>query len=133
MTLPALNATTYMVNQQPITLKLTITGQGGATATDEVVIRPQTETLTIGSAEFRAGVEWRVSGTSTILAGQRVAVMYGQPGGTTGRVIGFANVDALGAWSFRGNAAAAPPTSITTVSAVSEMGDDQTGFVFRRR
>jgi hypothetical protein len=133
MPLPALNATTYTVNQQPITLKLTVTGQNGATATDEVVVRPQPETLAITAAEFRAGSEWRVSGTSTILAGQRVAVMYGQPGTGTGRVIGFANVDALGAWSFRGNAAAVPPQAITTVSAVSEMGDDQTGFVFRRR
>jgi hypothetical protein len=121
---------TYKVDAEPVVLKLTVTGQG-KTATDEVTIKPQTETLTITAAEYRPGTEWRVSGTSSILAGQRVAVVMGNA--LTGRVLGFANVDAVGGFSFRGAGAVAPPTTTTTVSAVSAQGDDHTGFVFRRR
>lgn len=120
----------YAPDARPVVLRLTVTGQGGQVSTDEVTISPQPESLVIGAAEYRAGNEWRVSGTSSILAGQRVAVVLG--GALTGRVLGFTNVDAVGAWSFRGAGGVAPGTT-TTVSAVSTMGGSQVGFTFRRR
>ena len=120
----------YATTATPVVLRLTVTGQGNQQSTDEVTVTPATETLDIGAAEYRAGREWRVSGTSTILAGQRVAVVLGQS--LTGRVIGFTNVDPLGAWTFRGAGGVAPGTS-TTVSAVSATGGSQTAFTFRRR
>jgi hypothetical protein len=113
-----------------VVLRLTVTGQGGQQVTDEVTVAPAPETLAIGAAEYRAGSEWRVSGTSNVLAGQRVAVVLGSA--LTGRVLGFANVDALGAWSFRGAGAVAPGTQ-STVSAVSTMGGNRLAFTFRRR
>ena len=120
----------YATDSRPVVLRLTVTGQGGQEVTDTVSVAPQPENLAIGAAEYRAGVEWRVSGTSNLLVGQRVAVVLGPV--LTGRVLGFTNVDAAGAWSFRGAAAVAPGTA-TTVSAVSAQGGSQSGFTFRRR
>lgn len=120
----------YTTSSTPVVLRLTVTGQGGQQVADEVTVSPLPESLVIGAAEYRAGNEWRVSGTSSILAGQRVAVVLGQA--LTGRVLGFTNVDAVGAWSFRGAGGVAPGTQ-TTVSAVSTMGGSRLAFTFRRR
>lgn len=133
MALPTSTTSTnpsYTTSSTPVVLRLTVTGQGGQLATDEVTVAPAPETLAIAAAEYRAGTEWRVSGTSTILAGQRVAVVLGSA--LTGRVLGFTNVDAVGAWSFRGAGAVAPGTQ-STVSAVSTMGGSRLAFTFRRR
>ncbi len=120
----------YVTSSTPVVLRLTVTGQGGQVASDEVTISPQPESLIVGAAEYRAGNEWRVSGTSTILAGQRVAVVLG--GALSGRVLGFTNVDPVGAWSFRGAGGVTPGTA-TAVSAVSTMGGSHVAFTFRRR
>jgi hypothetical protein len=120
----------YTVDRAPVVMRLRTEGQG-QTATDEVTISAQPETLTITAAEWRNGNGWRISGTSNVLAGQRVAVVLGNA--LTGRVLGTTTVDAAGAWSFRGAAGIAPPAATTTVSAVSAQGDDHTGFTFRRR
>ncbi len=133
MGLPASTTSTnpgYATSSTPVVLRLTVTGQGGQVSSDEVSVAPQPETFSIGAAEYRAGTEWRVSGTSNILAGQRVAVVLGQA--LTGRVLGYATVDPAGAWSFRGAGGVAPGVH-TTVSAVSAMGGSQTAFTFRRR
>jgi hypothetical protein len=121
---------TYQTDTRPVVLRLTVTGQGGQTSSDEVTVAPARENLSITAAEYRRGLEWRVSGTTDILAGQRVAVVLGQS--LTGRVLGYANVDAVGAWSFRG-AGAVTPGANTTVSAVSTMGGSQSAFTFRNR
>lgn len=121
----------YTTSSTPVVLRLTVTGQSGQEATDEVTITPAAETLALTAAEFRAGREWRVSGTSSVLAGQRVAVVLGSS--LTGQVLGFANVDAVGAWTFRGAGTVTPPAATTTVSAVSAVGGSATGFTFRRR
>jgi hypothetical protein len=116
---------------EPVVIELTVTPPNGTTATDKVTVTPQLETLAITNAEYRSDKrEWRVSGTSSIVGQQRVAVTLGT---LEGRLLGTANVDATGAWSYRGTASSAPPTSITTVSAVSAMGDDHSAFTFRRR
>lgn len=120
----------YATSATPVVLRLTVTGQGVQQASDEVTVSPRSEALTVDAAEYRTGNEWRVSGTSDVLAGQRVAVVLGSA--LTGRVLGFANVDAVGAWSFRGSGAVAPGAQ-TTVSAVSTMGGSRLAFTFRRR
>ena len=120
----------YTVDSTPVVLRLTVTGQGGLTATDEVTVQPLAETVAVTAAQFRRGVEWRVSGTTSIRAGQRVAVVLGST--LTGRVLGTATVDALGLWTFRGAAAVTPGTN-TTVSVVSAMGGSRPAFTFRNR
>ncbi|VXB16224.1 PKD domain-containing protein [Nocardioides sp. AX2bis] len=121
----------YAPTDEPVVLRLTVTGQRGQQSTDEVTVVPAPDTLAVTAAEFRAGKEWRVAGTSSVLAGQRVAVVLGST--LTGRVLGFATVDATGAWVFRGAGAVVPPAATTTVSAVSALGGRVTGAAFRRR
>ena len=120
----------YAPTATPVVLSLQVTGQGGQVATDEVQVSPRPEALAITVAEYRAGREWRVSGTSDILAGQRVAVVLGDQ--LTGRVLGFTTVDAVGGWTFRGAGAVAPGAN-TTVSAVSATGGTALAATFRRR
>lgn len=121
----------YATDDRPVVLRLTVTGGGGQVVTDEVTVSARRETLAITAGEFRAGREWRVSGTSDTLAGQRVAVVLGDS--LTGRVLGFTTVDAAGAWSFRGAGSVTPPTTVTSVSAVSALGGTSAAFRFRRR
>lgn len=120
----------YATTSTPLILRLTVTGQGGQQVSDEATISPQPEDLVIAAAQFRAGREWRASGTSDLPAGQRVAVILGPV--LSGRVLGYTNVDAAGAWSFRG-AGAVRPGAATTVSAVSALGGSQLAFAFRSR
>lgn len=120
----------YATQADPVVLRLTVTGQGGQVSTDEVVVSPAAETLTITGAEFRNGKQWRVRGTSSFPVGHRVAVVLG--GSLTGRTLGFVEVDTLGDWDFRGAGTVAPGAE-TTVSAVSTMGGSHTGFAFRSR
>ena len=122
--------TDYTTDERPVVLKLTVTGQGGQQATDEITVNPAPENLRINLAEYRAGTGWRVTGTSDILAGQRVAVVIGP--NLTQRVMGYTTVDATGAWDFRG-ALNIQPGSRTRVSAASEMGGSHLRFAFTVR
>jgi hypothetical protein len=116
----------------PIVMRLDASGPGGNAEPVTVTITPQTDTPVIASAEFRAKTrEWRIQGSSSVLAGQRVAVVLGST--TGGAFLGFADVDATGAWVYRGIAAAAPATSISTVSVVSSLGGQRLGFGLRRK
>ena len=96
-------------------------------------MRPAAETLTVNLARYRTRGEWRVDGTSDIKAGQKVAIVLGSKvnatGGPTlasarGVVIGFATVDALGAWSYVGTGPnPTSPLVTTTVTVVSAQGE----------
>ncbi len=121
----------YTTTNAPVVLQLAVTGQGGQSSSDEVTVSPLPESVDITAAEFRAGREWRVSGTSSLSAGQRVAVVMGDS--LTGRVLGYPTVDGAGAWSFRGAGNVTPSAATTTVSVVSSLGGSDTGFTFRRR
>jgi hypothetical protein len=116
-----------------------VTGvDGSTTSTSETVVRPGAEALTV-TARYRTRGEWRVSGTSDLKLGQKVAVVLGssrdaagQPTLTSarGRVVGFANVDATGAWSYTGTGPD-PRTApaATTVTAVSAQGGQAVGTI----
>ena len=92
--------------------------------TDTVQISPTTETITHGTARYRTRGEWRVTGTSDLVAGQTVAIVLGSDL-ATGTFIGQATVDAAGAFSFKG--AAVPVGAGSTVTYVSAMGGTVTG------
>ena len=129
---PGPNGTYTAVAATPLRFRLTVTGVDGATRAARAVVRPAVETLTVASARYRTRGEWRVNGTSDLKAGQRVAIVLGSKVNATGaptlasaqgRVIGFATVDSLGAWSYVGtgpNPTTAPAT--TTVTVVSAQG-----------
>lgn len=121
----------YATTSEPVVLRLRITGQGGQESTDEVTITPTKDTLTVQTNEFRPGREWRVAGTSDIVAGQRIAVVLGND--LKGQVLGYTNVETDGTWSFRGAGAVVPGAGTTTTSVVSANGGSLTGATFRRR
>ena len=92
----------YAVHNEPIVLQLAATAvSGGTTVTDTVQISPTTETITPGTARYRIRGEWRVTGTTDLVAGQTVAMVLGSDL-ATGTFIGQATVDAAGAFSFKG-------------------------------
>jgi hypothetical protein len=138
-TAPGPNAA-YTAVATPLKFRLTVTGvDGTTTSTSETVVRPAAEALTVGSARYRTRGEWRVSGTSDLKVGQKVAIVLGssrdaagRPTLTSarGRVVGFANVDAAGAWSYTGTGPD-PRTApaATTVTAVSAQGGQAVGTI----
>jgi hypothetical protein len=138
---PGPNNAYTAVAATPLRFKLTVTGvDGTTTSTQETVVRPVVETLTVTEARYRTRGEWRVTGTSDIKAGQRVAIVLGSRTNTTnglptlasarGVVIGFATVDSLGAWTYVGSGPnPTTPLAVTTVTAVSAQGGQEIGFV----
>ena len=133
-TAPGPNNAYTTVAATPLRFKLTVTGVDGTTKdVAETVVRPVVENLTVAETRYRTRGEWRVNGTSDIKAGQKVAVVLGSKTNTTGvptlasargLVIGFATVDALGAWSYVGTGPN-PTTTVpatTTVTVVSAQG-----------
>ena len=75
---PGPNPTYSTVGATPLRFQLTVTGvDGTTTSTATTVVRPQVETLAGVTARYRTRGEWRVSGTTDVLAGQKVAVVLG--------------------------------------------------------
>ncbi len=107
----------YAVDGSAVVFELTATGPGG-TGTDRVTVTPQAETLTGVTARYRTRGEWRLNGTSSLPAGQRVAVVLGP--NLTGTVIAAGTVDAAGAFDLRPTTPA--PGSTTTVSVITTTG-----------
>jgi hypothetical protein len=108
----------YVADNAPIVLELTVAGVNGVQVTDLVQVDPRPESITAIDARYRTRGEWRISGTSSVLAGQRVAILLGT--GTTGRLIGTANVDTTGVFSLRNSVAG--PGTVRTVTVVSATG-----------
>ncbi|MFI1989450.1 PKD domain-containing protein [Actinoplanes sp. NPDC020271] len=118
---PGPNAS-FVYDNDPVVFELTVTNPNG-TATDRVTIRPQAETFPGGvTVRYRTGNnEWRISGTSSLLAGQRITAVLGDT--LTGRVIGTSPVDAAGAFSIRVTGPA--PGTVRTISVVTTVGGRQ--------
>jgi len=108
----------FVYDNSPVVLELTVRNPAGI-RTDQVVVRPQGDPLTGIAARYRTGRnEWRVDGTTSLLAGQRVAVVLGST--LTGTVIGTTSVDATGAFSIR--VTGPVPGNIRTISVVTSTG-----------
>lgn len=99
------------------TFQLVVTGPGGS-STDRVVVSAQAETLSNLSVRYRTRGEWRLTGTSSLAAGQRVAVVLGAD--LRGQVIATATVDAAGLFDMRPTTP--NPGTTTTVSIVTTTG-----------
>ncbi|HET8718027.1 MAG TPA: PKD domain-containing protein [Nocardioidaceae bacterium] len=108
----------YVYDNDPLVFSVTATGVNGTTATKQVTVSPEPETVDNMSVRYRTRGEWRISGSSSITAGQRVAIVLGsQP---TGRLIGTAAVDTTGAFSYRGNVAG--PGNERQVTVLTALG-----------
>jgi hypothetical protein len=90
--------TGYVANNLPLQFTLTVTGVNGATATDTVAVAPLPEAFTGVVARYRINKgDWRVTGLSSISAGQRVTVVLGPL--ATGKTIGSATVSPTGTFA----------------------------------
>ncbi len=108
----------FVLNNEPLVLELTTTNPAG-TATARVTVRPQVETISQVTARYRTRGEYRITGVSSLRAGQRVMVVLGST--STGRTIGAATtVDAAGAFTVR--ATTPVPGTVRTVSVISSTG-----------
>lgn len=135
---PGPNGTYTSVAPTPLRFQLTVTGVNGTVSDPhQTVVRPQPEKVLVAEARYRTRGEWRVSGTSSLPAGQQVRiVLHTRFAGATdavavtgarGPVIGTATVDAAGAWSYVGtgpNPQTSTPlgTRVTVVSAQGGLG-----------
>lgn len=103
---------TMPATSSPLVFRVTITGPAG-TASDEVTITAQLDTLTISRAEYRSDQQqWRIDGTATILDDNVVSVYVGSS--ASGALIGSAQVDPLdGSFDVRVRGSAVPPSGST--------------------
>ncbi|MBG0561971.1 PKD domain-containing protein [Actinoplanes aureus] len=110
----------YIYNNDPVVLELTVRNAAGV-STARVTVRPQAETLSGLAVRYRTGNnEWRISGTSSVLAGQRVTAVVGSTL-SGGRVVGTpVTVDAAGAFSLR--VTGPNPGTVRTISLVTSIG-----------
>jgi hypothetical protein len=111
-----------VANNAPLTFQVTAIGVGGVgTSSATVVITPAAESITDVTSRYRTIGDWRVTGSTSILAGQRVTVVLGPD--PTGRTIGSATVDSLGNFAVRAFTVPDPrvpapdATQVTVISA----------------
>ncbi|GLW28956.1 PKD domain-containing protein [Actinoplanes regularis] len=122
---PGPNAS-FVYNNDPVVFELTVTNPNGK-STALVTIKPQPESFTGLTVRYRTGNnEWRISGNSNLLVGQRITAVLG--GTLTGRVIGTATVDAAGAFSIRVTGPAPVLNPTPTISLVTTTGGQQLAF-----
>jgi hypothetical protein len=116
----------------PLVFQVRVTGPGG-TATDQVTVSAQADTLAITRSEFRADqAQWRIDGTATVLDNNIITVFLGN--GTTGAVIGSAQVDPVdGTFDVRVRDSAVVPGGASTVTVQSSRGGLSTGVPFTQK
>jgi len=113
-----------------LTFQLVVGNSAGLSAPALVKITPTSDAIAITVASYtRNRSAWRIDGTSTILAGQRVVAHLGP---LSGPVLGTAVVDVLGAFSVR-NSPGIVGRNGQTVSVESPLGGTAAGFAVRIR
>ncbi|MFP3461650.1 hypothetical protein R5O87_12430 [Arthrobacter globiformis] len=124
-------------SNDPIQLQLIVTdanGIGSAPATVNLTV--QTDTVAVAGSRHRLGTELRVTGTSTLAGNTAVlipaptVIIYDTTPGRAVSKIGTAQVDTLGAWSYR--AKPGPNRQITSVLVQSSRGGTATGVLATR-
>jgi K319-like protein len=105
----------------PLVFKVTVTGPGG-TASDQVSVSAQLDTLTVSRAEYRADqAQWRIDGNASILDNNTVSVYLGLD--ATGKLIGSSQVDPLdGSWEVRVRGSSVAPSGSTVFVQSSRGG-----------
>ena len=87
---------TMPAGSDPVVVRLTVTGPGGPATTDDVTVARTADDVQVTTAQFRTSkLQWRISGTATGSAPDRVAVTFG------GHDLGEVLVDATHTWDVR--------------------------------
>jgi len=118
----------YPASAGALTFNLEVASPDGSSSSATTTVTPSVDSLTITAAKYTASKkEWRIDGTSSVLAGQTMTVHLGDLSGT---VLGTAVVDATGAFSVRVTSATVG-TAGQTVSVESQLGGTVAGFAIR--
>jgi K319-like protein len=123
---------TMPAGSTPMVFQVRVTGPGG-TATDQVTITAQPDTLAITRSEFGVSqAQWRIDGTASILDNNIITVFLGN--GTTGTVIGSAQVSPVdGTFDVRVRGSNVSPTGFSTVTVQSSRGGLLTNVPFTQK
>lgn len=120
-----------------IQLQLIVTDANGiGSAPAAVNLTVQTDTVAVAASRHRLNTELRIDGTSTLAGNTAVltpattVVIYDTTPGRAVSKIGTAQVDTLGAWSYR--AKPGPNRQITSVLVQTSRGGTATGVVATR-
>jgi hypothetical protein len=122
-----------------VVLEVTATNAAGtSSATDRVELAVQTDSVTVAAgSRHRLGDELRINGTSTVggtaaaLNPATVVNIYDNTPGHVGKKLGTAQVDTLGAWSYRQRPGPSDHR-ITSVTVQSTRGGTATGTLATR-
>jgi hypothetical protein len=121
----------------PVKMQLIVTDANGIGSDPATVnLNVQTDTVAVAGSRHRLGTELRITGTSTLAGNTAVlvpattVVIYDTTPGRAVSKIGTAQVDTLGAWSYR--AKPGPNRQITSVLVQSSRGGTATGVVATR-
>ncbi|HKS00890.1 MAG TPA: hypothetical protein VJS86_04375, partial [Arthrobacter sp.] len=121
----------------PVKMQLIVTDANGIGSSPATVdLNVQTDTVAVAGSRHRIGTELRITGTSTLAGNTAVlipattVVIYDTTPGRAVSRIGTAQVDTLGAWSYR--VKPGPTRQITSVEVQSSRGGTATGVVATR-
>lgn len=124
-------------SNDPIQLQLVVTDKNGiGSAPATVGLTVQTDTVVVSPSRHRLNTELRIDGTSTLAGNTAVlvpattVVIYDTTPGRPVSKIGTAQVDTLGAWSYR--VKPGPSRQITSVLVQSTRGGTATGTLATR-
>ncbi len=118
----------YPASNGPLTFSLHVTSGDGSASDATVKITPTSDVLVVSLARYvPTKGTWRIDGSSSILAGQRVT---GHLGGLDGPVLGSALVDPLGVIAIRSTPGIAAVAG-QTVSVESQLGGTLLGTPVR--
>jgi hypothetical protein len=119
----------FPANTGALTFKLVVSNSQGTSPASTVTVTPKADTVAITAARYTVSKkEWRIDGTSSILAGQTVTAHLGP---LSGPVLGTAVVDATGAYSVRSTTSTSVGAAGQTVSVESPIGGTAAGFAVR--
>ncbi len=119
---------TYPAASGALTFKLAVTSADGSVSGATVTVTPKADEVAITTARYSVSKrEWRVDGTSSVPAGQKVTIHLG---GLDGPALGATTVDATGGFSIRGSSALVGRAG-QTVSVESVLGGTAAGFAVR--
>ncbi len=118
----------YPATNGALTFELTAASTDGSTSRAKVTVTPKADDVAITTARYSVSKrEWRVDGTSSLPAGQKMTIHLG---GLNGPALGTTTVDATGGFSLRGSSTLVGRAG-QTVSVESVLGGTAAGFAVR--
>jgi hypothetical protein len=114
---------TFPATPKSLTFTLVVTGSDGSTSTDDVVVAPKPDPLTVTARYRTVTKQWIVTGTATLLSPANTVTVH--VGSTLdGAIIGTpAPVDpATGAWTVKVSGSPVAPDANRTISLESKLG-----------